>query len=596
MSSAETSARTVGLGIVLGAVATLLTYKHAMGLGFALYGVVLVVALLAYARVQGVKPAYRNLFMVAPVLFFALMLAIRSELDLTFLNLCAAVAAALLLIYFFTSGNISQQSLIAYPTKTFVSAIAVGVQPVSEIEQSRKWLASRRGVWGRLAPFVRGAAITVPVVAVFIILFSSADEVFSRLMRNIVNALFPQNASDLILQLVFTGIFAWVAIGGLAFALLERKAKRAPTEAAGEPPADEPVVRAIRSIPGLGFTETIMLLGSVCLVFAAFVAIQFVYLFGGAQNLANFSYADYVHRGFAELVVVAILTLGLVLALNAISARRTGRQANIFHGLSTVLVLLTGVILVSAFQRLRLYELAYGFTTLRLLIYVLIVWLGVLFAGFTLSLYWTPATINVFSLTTLIAMFGVVATLDVLNPDAFVAWQNVNRGDIDPVYLSTLSEEAVPVLVSLVDAPEPGLRAVIRSTLLNLQNSLGWYRTADWRDYSLGRSSALAALDNVKDKITQSPTLRKTLDDLRPILRKGMTTRAVARELGLPDMVTSPAASAYSNRASDRLVDFVYMLADNTRVRLRFDTAQGLDSACVTDLYLTCQEILPVNP
>src|SRR5439155_26818688 len=143
----------------------------------------------------------------------------------------------------------------------------------------------------------------------------------------------------------------------------------------------------------------------------------------------------------------------------AISARRTGQQVNLFRGLSTVLILLTGVILVSAFQRLRLYELTYGFTTLRLLIYVFIVWLGVLFAGFTLSLYWSPATINVFGLTALIAVFGIVATLDFINPDAFVARQNLNRGDIDPLYLASLSDEAVPTLIELVNAPEPGVRA-----------------------------------------------------------------------------------------------------------------------------------------
>ncbi len=596
MSSAETSIRTVVLGTALGFIASALLYKHAPGLGLAIYGVLLVVALLLFARAQGVRPASRNLFMIAPTLFFALMPALRSDMSLMLLNFCAAASAALLLIYFFASGNITQQSIIAYPAKVFVSAIAVGLQPLAELVQSRKWLAAHQGVWGRLTPIVRGAAITVPVVTVFIVLFSSADEVFSRLVGNILTALMPRNVGELIFQLTFTGIFAWIAIGGLSFALLERKAKRAPAAVRSEPIAEEPETARTIRVPGLGFTETTMLLGSVCLVFASFVVIQFVYLFGGQQNIANFSYADYVHRGFAELVIVALLTLGLVIILNTISARNTGRQVNVFCVLSTVLILLTGVILVSAFQRLRLYELAYGFTTLRLLIYVFIVWLGVLFAGFTLSLYWTPATINVFGLTTLLAVFGFVATLDVLNPDAFVAWQNLNRGDIDPLYLSTLSEEAVPVLVNLIDAPEPGLRSIIRNALLAHERSLAWYRQSDWRDYSLARSNAIAALDGVIDKLSPVSTA-KTLDELKAFLRIGLTTREVVRELGMPYIGgDSDLYGPYSRTISDRKFNFVFLLDGNRRLSLRFDTAAGLESACFVGVNAICEEVLPLNP
>src|SRR5262249_26568228 len=156
----------------------------------------------------------------------------------------------------------------------------------------------------------------------------------------------------------------------------------------------------------LGFTETTMALGGVSTVFAAFVAIQFVYLFGGARNIANFSYAEYVHRGFTELVLVGVLSLGLIFVMNAATTRDSRPKVNAFRGLGTLLILLTVVLLASAFQRLRLYELTYGFTSLRLTIYVTILWLGVLFVGMGVSLFWSPATIRVFETTALIAVFG----------------------------------------------------------------------------------------------------------------------------------------------------------------------------------------------
>ncbi len=197
MPSTEMSVRTIILGILLGLAATLLIYGHALGLGFSLYGFVLIGALLVYALVQKVRPAYRNLFILVPVLFFIAMLSVRSDETLTILNLSAATAATLLLIYFFSSGNIAQQTVVDYPAKILVSGVAVGVQPASELNQARKWVSTHRGGWHHVAPIMRGAIIAVPVVAVFVILFSSADEVFARLVSRIVNALIPDNLGEL---------------------------------------------------------------------------------------------------------------------------------------------------------------------------------------------------------------------------------------------------------------------------------------------------------------------------------------------------------------------------------------------------------------
>jgi hypothetical protein len=163
-----------------------------------------------------------------------------------------------------------------------------------------------------------------------------------------------------------------------------------------------------------------------------------------------------------------------------------------------MLILFTGVILVSAFDRLHLYELTYGLTTLRLGIYVFIGWLGFTFAGFVLSLYWKRPRLNVFSLTVLIATFGFVATLDVVNPDSFVAWQSIQRGDIDALYLSQLSEEAVPALVTLIDSPEPGVRSIVRYTLFTMRRQINPFET-DWRDFNLDRGNALDTLNNLQD-------------------------------------------------------------------------------------------------
>ena len=71
--------------------------------------------------------------------------------------------------------------------------------------------------------------------------------------------------------------------------------------------------------------------------------------------------------GFGELVFVALLVLGMTLLLNVITCRREpGRQTTAFNLAITLLLVLTGALLVSAFKRLWLYESAYGFTQMRI--------------------------------------------------------------------------------------------------------------------------------------------------------------------------------------------------------------------------------------
>jgi hypothetical protein len=593
MSSPEAaSPRALAIGIALGVLATALIYGHAIGLGFTLYVVANLVALVLHARLQKVQLVYRNLVLVVPVLFFAAMLAIRADTFLTFLNLGAGTVALILLVYFLTEGSVLRQSIFDHPINTAAGAADILHQPIQEIAGARVWLASHRNAWNSLLPFLRGLVITIPLVVIFVLLLSSADEVFARLVTNVVSAFLPQDVGDGVLRITSIVMFGWLATGTLAASLLERgKAKRAPQppeapESAGESAQDlekektppVPVVQ-IR----IGFTEASMALGGVCLVFGAFVVVQFVYLFGGQSNITNFSYAEYARRGFAELVAVGVLTLGLVYFFNEVVTRDSTHQNNVFRALNTPLVLLTCVILVSAFQRLRLYELTYGFTTLRLIIFVSIVWLGILLLGILVSLYWITPTVNVFGLTVLISVFGFVATLDVLNPDAFVASEYLGRGDIDPLYLSTLSVEAAPLLVNLVDAAEPGVRSIVRDTLYDYWLQLDSSRSgSDWRDYNLARSNALAVLSSVQAKL-ERPRSRSDgtwyqVEDFQSFLRQGMTIRAVTRQFGYPFTFLGPDNSNPGRQITARLI---YRLDEKRLIVLEFDTARGLESACL---------------
>ncbi|MEX1164082.1 MAG: DUF4173 domain-containing protein [Nitriliruptor sp.] len=284
--------------------------------------------------------------------------------------------------------------------------------------------------WGR---HVRTGLVTTALLLVFGGLFRSADAAFAGLL----DAVIPELSLDsLLLRVVIGGIFA----SGSLTLLLSRSRP------------DDDLTRVPTS--SLAGSEWIVPLATLVGLFAAFVLVQAGTLFGGdalVQRTSGLTYAAYAREGFGQLLTVAILTLGVVAVASRYAAPRDERDARLRRGLLAALCGLTLVVLVSAFQRLSLYEAAFGFTRDRVTAHATIVWIGVLFVLVVVLGAWRRsehlprAAVAWTGLALLI--FGMV------QPDAIVARLNVERfeatGELDVWLLSTLSADAAPAIAEL---------------------------------------------------------------------------------------------------------------------------------------------------
>ena len=229
--------------------------------------------------------------------------------------------------------------------------------------------------------------------------------------------------------------------------------------------------------------EWLVPVGLVLGLYVGFVAAQLTAMFGGHDYLratTGLTYAEYVHEGFGQLTVATLLTLGVVAIAARKAPRVTGRDRLVLRGVLGALCLLTLVVVASALFRMHVYEEAYGFTQLRLLVSVFEGWLGlvvllVMAAGIRLDGRWVPRAAV---LTAGAAILG----LAVLNPDAYVAERNVQRyaasGKADWYYLAGLSADAVPALEAL---PADAQRCVFGPPARS---------TDDWLEWNLGRARA----------------------------------------------------------------------------------------------------------
>lgn len=300
-----------------------------------------------------------------------------------------------------------------------------------------------------LGPAVRAGLFSGALLCVFGGLFFSADAAFASLATEWL-------VPELNVSLLPARVFLWIAIVAFTGALA------VPTSRV-EVDGTTAVARAARLVLAPAEWKTGLVVLN--LLFLAFVGVQITVLFGGESHVLQtegLTYAQYARSGFFQLIAVAVLTLGVIAAVVGLGEHEKERPW--FVGLLGTLCALTLVVLVSAWTRMNLYQEAYGFTRLRLLvdlaIYVLAaVFVLVMLAGLFRKGSLMPRAVSI------VAVLAVVG-FGLSNPDARIARRNIERysstGHVDLAYLQTLSADAVPALMEL---EHPGGGCVIESIL-----------------------------------------------------------------------------------------------------------------------------------
>ena len=479
--------------IALAWVFDLLFWKHAPGISFSIYVLLTLAAGFILTRMEAVRAARAAVILLLPIGFFALVTFNRAEPFTLFAAHVFTLFLMALLVVTFVGGRWPLYSFADYVVNFARLIGSMAAQPVIFRGETKESPAdtgeAAAGRPKRVWSVVRGVLIAIPIIVIFAALLSSADLIFADRLNQVVELFRLEKLPEYIFRLIYILIIAYV----LAGVYLHAARKSTDSTLLG---LDKPLFA-----PFLGFTEAAIVLGSVVALFAAFVVIQVQYFFGGEANitLAGYTYAEYARRGFGELVAVAFFSLLLYIGLSAITRRQTARQRNVFAGLGVALTLLVGVILLSAYDRLLLYEAAYGFTRLRTYTNVFLIWVGVLLvAVVVLDLLKRQ---RLFAFAMLMAALGFGLSLSLLNVDAFIAGHNIQRGmagyDLDSGYLAQLSTDAVPVMTAYYQDPavDRVTRESVGAALACINSFQDFpYQPEDWQSVNLSPWRASQAI------------------------------------------------------------------------------------------------------
>jgi hypothetical protein len=296
-----------------------------------------------------------------------------------------------------------------------------------------------------IGPVLRGLLVGALLLLLFGPLLMSADTAFAQITEDLLarewfGALLPAR--------LFTAVLVVGIAGGLAVTYVRFKQMPVPDPEALALARDS-IRKRIRSR-----AEWVLPLALLDLLFVAFVAVQIAVLFGGRDHVldtAGVTYAEYARSGFFQLLAVAFLTLAVISVAIIVTRSDEARDKKLLQVLLGILCVCTLVMLLSAFDRLTLYENTFGFTRLRIGVHATILWVAGVFAmvigaGITWRAKWFPRAFVAF---TAVALIGFT----IANPDAIIAEKNVQRyeetGKLDTHYVSTLSADALPALLEL---------------------------------------------------------------------------------------------------------------------------------------------------
>ena len=427
-----------------------------------------ILMIVAFAILGGLIPLWitkihipwKAYLLLIPIVTFAAMTAVRTEPFTTFTNVMITLSASILFAITLRNGawmtfNLWEHllNLAQFLLNSFAGGIlffqslhhgkslnkpSTGDHPTSEskTELDGPQEPVKKGK-NTLAPYLRGILLALPVLIILTLLLASADPIFNDRLLNLFSWFEIENMGEYIFRFFYILVLAYVILSAYYFGLVTSKNL-------GEKATGKVLVK-----PFIGTIETGVVLGSVNLLFLFFVILQFAYLFGGEANitLTGYTYAEYARRGFFELLAVVLISLLLFYGLSQLTKRETKAKRRLFSGLGLLLILLVGVILTSAYTRLSLYESAYGFTRLRTLTHIFMVWIGVLLVG--IAFLEVRQRMDRLALLLIAFILGFGLTLNLINIDRFIVKQNVARAmkpqqtetALDTGYLFSLSHD-----------------------------------------------------------------------------------------------------------------------------------------------------------
>ena len=408
--------------LIIGILHSILLYGQSLGLNVILFTIPLLIFLYFYLKKNELIKNKKGLLYMIPIIILSAMYLLY---DNTFTDLNILVIPGLYLLMFIYTIN---------PTNNlatlFTNLCRVAFKPLDKMTPFLKEIKETIGSYVKIndnnKKKIKSLIIVIPIVILVLVLLSSADMVFGNIFTSIFDHIDDTTLYEIIGRIArFIILFTYLGIS--LFYLKDMF----PTEKSTD-----------RYIKAEEYTVK-LLLTILNIIYVVFDIIQIHSLM--LHHVGDkINYAEYARSGFFQLMFISILNISIIL----ISKQAKKNKYN--QAMSIVMVFLTFIIIVSSFLRMHLYEVAYGYTVLRLGVYLILITESILLIPTIIYILKDKFPILRIYLGISIAVYTFVNLFSI---DNIITNNNINRyyktGKIDIYYLENNNYDNIPQLVDL---------------------------------------------------------------------------------------------------------------------------------------------------
>lgn len=470
----------LGLSLIFGLIAYVLFYDHIPGISVFL-GTICLLLVLYIGRDTGRKVTWYAYLLSFFMLWLAGSTALLAAPELLVLNILGLLVLTLVLAVELGPDPVSSWNLKNYiftiPKIPF-QILGFALKNIRQLTISK---ASHNPKAIKRQAIVRGLLLALPLVVIFSLLFRSANPIFDEFLGRIFNFSVNINLQGSLTTIV---LVAFITLGLLGL-VNSIKQTKGPAESTEDKSA---------GMEGATFTTV---LGSLFLLFLAF---QAGYIFGGESNISTsgYSYAEYLHRGFAETIISAMLTtITLIIVEKSYGKLRQGNRLYI----SSVAVMLVSTIIItlSTLYRMYIYQQAYGLSMQRLFVGIFSTWVFGTLLILAYKLY-NHKSDSFYVNSAAIAGLAIWSIFLLCNPHALITKNNLQRyldgKQLDTLYVQELSTDAVPAIINTLPLlPQESQQLIKDSVLSEIKFRLG--TNQDWQSWNLSEARAKKMLGNI---------------------------------------------------------------------------------------------------
>ena len=394
--------------LLLGILESILFYHNQLGINVTLFMIPLCIFLYFYLKKNDLIKNKKGFFLLIPILILSITYSIYNNV-FAYLNTMAIPAFFIMMIL-----------LVVNPKKEIedfvMGLIKVVFKPIEFLdkfnEEKKEYKKEIFHMSEKQKQITKAIIVVIPITIIILLLLSSADKVFKNLFSFLPDIWGENTFGNLIGRIIRIALFFFYVGASTVYwrehlILDEKKAKK------------------------INVSEYTMalLLTVLNVVYVVFDSIQISSLW--LQKLPEgITYAEYARSGFFQLMFISVINLVFILL-----SKKT-KDTKYIKGMSTTMIGLTLIIIFSSFYRMFLYEQAYGYTELRLGVYVIL---------FTEVILLIPTVFYIFnSKINLLKHYIIIASIiysliNCVSVDKIIAANNIHRydrtGKIDIEYL-----------------------------------------------------------------------------------------------------------------------------------------------------------------